>query len=217
MLYGACACVVGGVFGAVKGLWDMAFSGTGMWTAAGQVSDLYGQAVMQRGNLTDGFATAVFCAIAGGIGSRIVAAERRRSRSPLWKVSFCRNGRAFEGTGLLDSGNGLYDPYTGKPVCIIDPSEAGKLGLLDKNMPLRLIPYNCVGKSHGLMRAVIVDEMYLEKDGQEKRNGQVILAVSPEPLSASGSYQVILHPALLEEKKGANHDIKSSDAGKHAV
>lgn len=67
------------------------------------------------------------------------------------------------------------------------------------------------------MRAVIVDEMYLEKDGQEKRNGQVILAVSPEPLSASGSYQVILHPALLEEKKGANHDIKSSDAGKHAV
>ena len=35
MLYGACACVVGGVFGAVKGLWDMAFSGTGMWTAAG--------------------------------------------------------------------------------------------------------------------------------------------------------------------------------------
>ena len=82
---------------------------------------------------------AVFCAIAGGIGSRIIAAERRRSRSPLWKVSFCRNGRAFEGTGLLDSGNGLYDPYTGKPVCIIDPSEAGKLGLLDKNAPLRLI------------------------------------------------------------------------------
>lgn len=199
-LYGACACVVGGAFGAAKGLWGMTFSGA-----------------VQRENLTDSFAAAAFCAMAAVVGSRIVAAERRRSRSPLWKVSFCRNGRAFEGTGLLDSGNGLYDPYTGRPVCIIDPSEAGKLGLLDKNAPLRLIPYNCVGKSHGLMRAVIVDEMYLEKDGQEKRNGQVILAVSPEPLSASGSYQVILHPALLEEKKGANHDIKSSDAGKHAV
>lgn len=218
MLYGACACIVGGALGAAKGLWGMAFSGTGLSpAAAGQAAALHGQAAVQRGNLTDSFAAAAFCAMAAVVGSRIVAAERRRSRSPLWKVSFCRNGRVFEGIGLLDSGNGLYDPYTGKPVCIIDPSEAGKLGLLDKNAPLRLIPYNCVGKSHGLMRAVIVDEMYLEKDGQEKRNGQAILAVSPEPLSASGSYQVILHPALLEEKKGANHDIKSSDAGKHAV
>ena len=33
----------------------------------------------------------------------------------------------------------------------------------------------------------------------------------------SGGYQMILHPALLEEKKGADHDIKSSDAGKSAV
>lgn len=42
----------------------------------------------------------------------------------------------------------------------------------------------------------------------------VTVAVRPGRLSRSGGYQMILHPALLEEKKGADHDIKSSDAGK---
>lgn len=189
MLYGACSCMTGGILGAV----------------------------MQIKKLSEALPVSLLCIAAAAAGLLMIASERRRSRSPLWKVSFGRNGKRFAGTGLLDSGNGLYDPYTGRPVCILDPSEAARLGLSDKNEPLHLIPYHCVGKSHGLMRAVIADEMYLEKQGQEKRIGQVTIAISPEPLSASGAYQILLHPALLEEKKGANHDLKSSDAGKHAV
>ena len=69
---------------------------------------------------------------------------------------------------------------------------------------------------------IMVDEMcirdrYLRKDGQEKKIADVTVAVGPGRLSRSGGYQMILHPALLEEKKGADHDIKSSDAGKSAV
>ena len=62
-----------------------------------------------------------------------------------------------------------------------------------------------------------VSELYLRKDGQEKKIADVTVAVGPGRLSRSGGYQMILHPALLEEKKGADHDIKSSDAGKSAV
>lgn len=189
MLYGACSCMTGGILGAV----------------------------MQIKKLSGSWAVSLLCIGAAYAGFLVIVSERRRSRSPLWKVSFCRNGDIFSETGLLDSGNGLYDPYTKMPVCIIDPAEAERLGIFEKDAPLRLIPYHCVGKRNGLMRAVTVDGMYLEKEGQEKRVGQVTLAVSPEPLAASGAYRVILHPALLEEKKGANHDLKSSDAGKHAV
>lgn len=207
MICGACICVMGGTLGTAGGLWE----------AFGQASVSAGKAAAQRKGLPDCLGTSAFCMTAAYAGWRVIAAQRRRSRSPLWKVTFLEAGERIVETGLLDSGNGLYDPYNRNPVCIIDPAEAKRLGIFEKNAPLRLIPYRCVGKKHGLLRAVIVDEMYLEKEGQEKRIGQVTLAVSPEPLSASGAYQVILHPALLEEKKGANHDLKSSDAGKHAV
>lgn len=204
LLYGACACIMGGALGAAKGLQKVL--AVGKKQSSGTETAVFGW-----------FSVSLFCIMTAYAGWRMISSEKRRSRSPLWKVSFCRNGNFFSGTGLLDSGNGLYDPYTKMPVCLIEQAEAERLGIFEENMPVKLIPYHCVGKKHGLLRAVTVDEMYLEKEGQEKRIGQVTLAVSPEPLSASGAYRVILHPALLEEKKGANHDLKSSDAGKHAV
>lgn len=91
-----------------------------------------------------------------------------------------------------------------------------KLGISTEKA-VRLIPYHSIGRAHGLLRAVTVSELYLRKDGQEKKIADVTVAVGPGRLSRSGGYQMILHPALLEEKKGADHDIKSSDAGKSAV
>ena len=116
----------------------------------------------------------------------------------------------------MDSGNSLKDPYTGRPVCILDEETAKKLGI-SAEKAVRLIPYHSIGRAHGLLRAVTVSELYLRKDGQEKKIADVTVAVGPRRLSRSGGYQMILHPALLEEKKGADHDIKSSDAGKSAV
>ena len=117
----------------------------------------------------------------------------------------------------MDSGNSLYDPFTGQPVCLVEKETAEKLGLLQKPEKIHIIPYHSIGKQHGLLQAEAVEEMYLEKDGQERRIKQVMLAVSPQRLSAAGRYQLILHPALLEGKKGENHDIESSDAGENAV
>ena len=102
------------------------------------------------------------------------------------------------------------------PVCILDEETAKKLGISTEKA-VRLIPYHSIGRDHGLLRAVTVSELYLRKDGQEKKIADVTVAVGPGRLSRSGGYQMILHPALLEEKKGADHDIKSSDAGKSAV
>ena len=107
-------------------------------------------------------------------------------------------------------------PVHGRPVCVLDEETAKKLGISTEKA-VRLIPYHSIGRAHGLLRAVTVSELYLRKDGQEKKIADVTVAVGPGRLSRSGGYQMILHPALLEEKKGADHDIKSSDAGKSAV
>ena len=92
----------------------------------------------------------------------------------------------------------------------MDEETAKKLGISTEKA-VRLIPYHSIGRAHGLLRAVTVSELYLRKDGQEKKIADVTVAVGPGRLSRSGGYQMILHPALLEEKKGADHDIKSSD------
>ena len=158
----------------------------------------------------------VWCAIVVWYGAKLLERERMRQKHPIWKVSFFWKTKFFSGSALMDSGNSLKDPYTGRPVCILDEETAKKLGISTEKA-VRLIPYHSIGRDHGLLRAVTVSELYLRKDGQEKKIADVTVAVGPGRLSRSGGYQMILHPALLEEKKGADHDIKSSDAGKSAV
>ena len=199
--YMCCACVLGGVCSGVSELRELfGTDHNGFWTG--------GQVPMTQ--------LLVWCAIAVWYGAKLLDRERRRQKNPIWKVSFFWKTKFFSGSALMDSGNSLKDPYTGRPVCILDEETAKKLGI-SAEKAVRLIPYHSIGRAHGLLRAVTVSELYLRKDGQEKKIAEVTVAVGPRRLSRSGGYQMILHPALLEEKKGADHDIKSSDAGKSAV
>lgn len=48
---------------------------------------------------------------------------------------------------LIDSGNSLYDPISGKPVCVVEREALeGKIPL-DIPEKFRLIPYHSIGKS----------------------------------------------------------------------
>lgn len=199
--YMCCACVLGGVCNGISEVRELFETDQNGFGTGGQVS------MMQL---------LVWCAIVVWYGAKLLDRERRRQKHPIWKVSFFWKTKFFSGSALMDSGNSLKDPYTGRPVCVLDEETAKKLGISTEKA-VRLIPYHSIGRAHGLLRAVTVSELYLRKDGQEKKIADVTVAVGPGRLSRSGGYQMILHPALLEEKKGADHDIKSSDAGKSAV
>lgn len=111
-------------------------------------------------------------------------------------------------TALRDTGNTLTDPVSGQPVLVADgeslrelfppgsaperedsenPVEA--LERLNHRWPgrFRLLPYRAVGVDCGLLLAVRVDQVRM--DGQVK-NG-VLVAISPNPVSDGGSYQVL--------------------------
>lgn len=188
-LYIAAACVLGGALGAVTG-------------------------IGRERNMANIFLPA---AAAAASGAWLIRREKRKRENPIWMVTLREGKRRVVITGLMDSGNSLYDPLSGRPVCIAPKEVLMQLGLLESPEKFRLIPYHSIGKKHGLLRAAAVTEMYLQKEGQEKKMEQVLIAVSSQPLSSKGRYQMLLHPALLEEKKGENHDIESSDAGKNAV
>lgn len=195
LLYLAASCALGGAVGAAYGLADALFG------AAGR--SLYSVLLPS--------------AAAAVLGTWILCRERRKRRDPLWTVRIRNGERELTLTGLMDSGNSLYDPVSGSPVCILERAAAEQLGLLERAAGFRLIPYRSVGKMHGLLPAAAVEELYLCREETQIRRRRVLLAVEEGPLSAKNRYRMLLHPALLEEKKGEDHDIEGGAAGKDAV
>lgn len=106
-------------------------------------------------------------------------------------------GRTICVRGLRDTGNHLKDPVTGKPVSILSYDAAG--GLLDKDVKMYYIPYHSIGKSSGLLPGVTLDYMSIRREKDLERLEKPMIAVSKEPVNRDGKYQMILHPALLND------------------
>lgn len=94
---------------------------------------------------------------------------------------------------LLDSGNSLREPISGKPVSIIDPEIYGELWG-DVQTLYRAIPYRSIGKSGGILKGYILPELELELEGVTKSFRNVYVAVCEED-----NVGMILNPDLLEE------------------
>ena len=126
--------------------------------------------------------------------------------------------RWVELTALVDTGNTLTDPATGRAVMVADgdsldglfPREhrpapedladpAGglaRLGTGEWKGRFRLLPYRCVGVERGLLLAVRVDRAVL--DGRDE--GPLLVALSPTPVSDGGGYRALV--GALDGKDG---------------
>ncbi|MCI8303193.1 MAG: sigma-E processing peptidase SpoIIGA [Lawsonibacter sp.] len=113
-------------------------------------------------------------------------------------------------TALVDTGNTLTDPASGRPVVVAegarlaalfppdcrpgpaelaDPASAlTRLGVGEWRARFRLLPYRSVGVDRGLLLAVRTD--VLEVAGQGR--GGVLVALSPTPVSDGGGYQALI-------------------------
>lgn len=124
-------------------------------------------------------------------------------------------GRWVALTALVDTGNTLTDPVSGRPVMVAegerakelfprdhrpgpgdlrDPTSAlPRLGTGEWSRRFRLLPYRSVGVERGLLLAVRVDELELNGRGR----GPVLVALSPTPVSDGGGYQALI--GVVEE------------------
>jgi len=122
---------------------------------------------------------------------------------------------------LLDTGNQLTDPFTQKPVIVVERAALEKLfpgdflqkikegnseisellGSLDDTWAtrIRLIPYNSVGKSNGLMVGFRPDIVVIKNKKKEIITSEVFLGLVNRPLSREGRYRALLHPQILQE------------------
>lgn len=126
-------------------------------------------------------------------------------------------GRSVEFTALVDTGNTLTDPASGRPVMVVEGERVGPLfpreyrpgpaDLVDPAAALtrlgtgawrarfRLLPYRSVGVDRGLLLAVRLDG--LELNGQRK--SPVLAALSPTPVSDGGGYQALI--GAMDERR----------------
>ncbi len=160
----------------------------------------------------------------------LVWRARDRVRPPLagspWHVpvQLVVGGRRLELTGLVDTGNLLRDPLSGRPVLVVEfdavaplipPAAralygaAGRGGAADAARLLaacrqeewarrfRVLPFATVGNRHGLLWGFRPDLVVVGAAGEQRVWRGTTVAVTAERLAAEGGYQALVPPALL--------------------
>ncbi len=170
-----------------------------------------------------------------GVGGICFLFLRRRGSGNIQKESLCRavllcREMRLEVTGLIDSGNTLTEPVSGRPVCIVSESVLDSLkGKLPEGC--RIVPYHSIGKSRGILEGYLLPELLVETDGIVRSFSRVWIAASPQGISESEdaeaeSVKMIINPALFEERKKERpdkrqnertYDTESGTTGKNAV
>lgn len=143
-------------------------------------------------------------------------------QSLISEVVVCLMGHRTSLLALLDTGNQLVEPVSNLPVVVVEARSMQQqlpeniwnavTGGDDIKIPelasqldprwsarLRMIPFNSVGRSHGLMLGLRPDYIEIRnKKGTTRINGAVIGLVN-RVLSKEGKYEALLHPQLVQD------------------
>lgn len=104
-------------------------------------------------------------------------------------------GRQIDCRGLMDSGNSLREPITGRPVVIVEKELLSRHGIGEPKKYFA-IPYHAIGTQNGILKGVLADELEIPEQRGEKRWQKVMLGIYEGKISRQDEYQVILHPKL---------------------
>lgn len=136
-------------------------------------------------------------------------AARSKKGGGIVPVTVTVEGTTVRFHALVDTGNSLRDPVTGRAVLIADYAavrSVSGIGGLGKNLlqnpadavevlkdtplskRLRLVPYAAVGRENGLLLAFRPDSVVV---GDRKRS-DFLVAVSPTPVSDGGAYAALV-------------------------
>ena len=125
--------------------------------------------------------------------------HHRQQENVFLNVSILCGQEMVHVTALMDTGNGLTEPVSGKPVAILEEAVWERLKLLMKPEKLKAIPYHNIGNAHGLMTGYELSEIVIEQLGQRKKYENVIVAIGPGKMSGVNKYQMLLNPLLLKQ------------------
>lgn len=124
------------------------------------------------------------------------------------------------GDGFLDTGNGLRDPLTQRPVVIAEykllknvlpgefqsvmeniESETEVLEALAEtswSYRLRLIPFTSIGRKNGLLIGIRADEIVIGSGKRDRLHKNMVVGIYRDCLSAKGDYQLLIPSEILQ-------------------
>ncbi len=118
--------------------------------------------------------------------------NRLTHRPVMYQAELWYGGQRITVTALRDTGNRLYEPYGHQPVHVL--TEAACLRLCGTVRGVIYIPFRAVGTEAGILPAVRLDRMEVSRDGRHVRTFErPWVAVSSQPLSPAGRYEMLLH------------------------
>lgn len=128
------------------------------------------------------------------------AIPKRKVGTDICKVELSGGGESrITVQAIVDTGNSLKEPISGKPVSVLDKTVFDILWKDEPPKVFRAIPYRSVGCEKGIMRGYEVPEMRIEQDGISKVCRNVYIGISDKPVSVTEHYRMLIHPGLLEK------------------
>ncbi len=146
--------------------------------------------------------------------------ERRKTGQDFCVVTLYMGKESVRIRALTDTGNGLIEPISQKPVSVVNKVVLEQLWPEGLPELFRVIPYHSVGKAKGIMKAYPVERMIVDRDGIPGSYENVYIAAGDREVSVKGKYEMILNTMIFQVKgdsweNGGKYDLKSSDAGKN--
>lgn len=146
----------------------------------------------------------IWCILGAGMlgyeaAGRWLAKLKEKRKCTICKVQICGYGKGVWLSALVDTGNSLRDPVSGKPVSIVDEDVFDGLSDMKRPEKMKVIPYRSIGQEHGMMEGYEVPEILIDSGGELLRQKKVILGISKTKVSTDGRYRMILHPDFCRE------------------
>lgn len=124
--------------------------------------------------------------------------EHRGKKECVCRVTLIRGAESICVTALIDSGNSLSEPISGKPVSVIEKDIFTRLWKKEPDY-YRAVPFHSIGKKRGILRGYLIPEIRIEWNGVVKSCRDVYVAVTEEQVSGGEKgCRMILNPSLLE-------------------
>lgn len=140
----------------------------------------------------------------------------RLSKNDIYQnISICINGKCITEKAILDTGNMLKEPITGKPVIVVEhtcfynvlPKEilnnieeilGGEFKEIPENIKneyisrLKLIPFSSLGKQNGMLLGIKPDYIEINEQENVKKVENTIIGIYNKSLTKDGKYRAII-------------------------
>ncbi len=93
--------------------------------------------------------------------------ECRKKQDSICHATLIQKNMRITVEALVDSGNSLIEPISGKPVCIIEQGVFNSLWKEEEPL-YRAVPYHSIGRKRGILQGYELSELQIELEGMVK-------------------------------------------------